>query len=104
MTSVFALIYLFIAGVGMPFSTVTGTNWLIILIIAITTGSGAIFLYYYGLTRVKASISTICELCLPLSAILFDWLVNKSVLGGWQWVGALILLGAILKVSASQKQ
>ena len=70
-----------------------------ILIISLTTGSGAIFLYYYGLTRVRASVATICELCLPLSAVLLDYLVNDSVLGPWQWVGAAMLVGAILRIS-----
>ena len=72
---------------------------MIVLIISLTTGSGAIFLYYYGLTRVRASVATICELCLPLSAVMLDYLVNDSVLGPWQWVGAALLVGAILRIS-----
>ena len=64
-----------------------------------TTGSGAIVLYYWGLTRVRASVATICELCLPLSAVLLDYLVNDSTLGPWQWVGAALLVGAILRIT-----
>lgn len=100
MTSLLALLYLVVAGVGFPFGGVTPANWLIIGIIAVTTGSSAIFLYYYGLTRVTASISTICELCLPLSALLLDWLVNGTILHTWQWVGAAILLGAIIRITS----
>jgi drug/metabolite transporter (DMT)-like permease len=99
MTSAMALLYLAVTGVGLPFATVTGANWIIVLIISLTTGSGAIFLYYYGLTRVRASVATICELCLPLSAVLFDYVVNDSVLGPWQWVGAALLVGAILRIT-----
>ncbi|MBR9693125.1 DMT family transporter [Candidatus Woesearchaeota archaeon] len=102
MTTLLSLLYLFIAGVGLPFSTVSPLNWLFILIIGIFTGVGALFLYYAGLTRVKASVSTICELCLPLSAVVFDWLINGSVLGPWQWLGAVILIGAIVKISTGQ--
>ena len=99
MTSAMALLYLAVRGIGLPFATVTGANWAIILIISLTTGSGAIFLYYYGLTRVRASVATICELCLPLSAVLLDYFVNDSALGPWQWVGAALLFGAILRIS-----
>jgi drug/metabolite transporter (DMT)-like permease len=55
--------------------------------------------YYYGLTRVRASVATICELCLPLSAVLLDYLVNGSVLGPFQWLGAALLVGAILGIT-----
>ena len=100
MTTVMAAIYLVVAGVGFDFGQVTPTNWIIVLIISLTTGSGAIFLYYRGLTRVRASVASICELCLPLSAVLLDYLVNGSVLGPWQWLGAALLIGAILQITA----
>ncbi|MEJ2580988.1 MAG: DMT family transporter [Acidobacteriota bacterium] len=99
MTSAMALFYLAARGVGLPFASVTGVNWATIFIISVTTGSGAIFLYYYGLTRVRASVATICELCLPLSAVFLDYVVNHSVLGPWQWAGAALLVGAILRIT-----
>ncbi|MFC1800852.1 DMT family transporter [Nanoarchaeota archaeon] len=80
-------------------SVTTPTNWLIFLIIAFTTGSGAIFIYYYGLKKVKASISTICELFFPVSAIVFDYLVNGHVLSVVQWISALVLVAAVIKIS-----
>lgn len=98
-TTAMALGLLLASGKSLPFREVTTGNWLTILIIALTTGSGAIFVYYYGLTRVRASVATICELCLPLSAILLDFLINDSVLGLWQWVGAACLIVAIMMVS-----
>ena len=78
---------------------VSSVQWGLILLIGVTTGSGAIFLYYYGLTRVRAVVSAICELCLPLSAVVLDYWLNGSVLGGWQWVGAILLVTAITLVS-----
>ena len=84
------------------FSSVTGVNrfeWMIFLLIGLTTGSGAIFLYYFGLTRIRAMLATICELCFPLSAILFDYLFNHKVLTPVQWVSALVMIFAILKLS-----
>jgi len=99
MTSAMTLLFLGINGIGLPFAAVTEANWAMIVFISMTTGSGAIFLYYYGLTRVRASVATICELCLPLSAVMLDYMVNDSVLGPWQWVGAALLVGAILRIS-----
>lgn len=99
LTTLLALAYLLISGHGLPFDQVTRLNWILILVIGLTTGSGAIFLYYFGLTRVRASVSAICELCLPLSAILLDYLINGSVLRPWQWAGAGTLVLAITMVS-----
>ena len=99
LTSVMALVLLLVTGRGLPVAEVSPVNWALILIIGLTTGSGAIFLYYYGLTRVRAVVSAICELCLPLSAVIFDYWLNGSVLGGWQWLGAILLVTAITLVS-----
>jgi len=99
LTSVLAASYLLLAGVGLPLSTTTPGNWAIVVLISLTTGSGAIFLYYWGLTRVRATVATICELCLPLSAVVLDHLVNGARLGAWQWVGGLVLVGSILRIS-----
>ncbi len=102
LTSVLALIFIVATGLGLPFATVTRANWVVIVIISLTTGSGAIFLYYWGLTRVKATVATICELCLPLSAVILDYLVNGTRLGLWQWIGGLVLIGSILRITTMQ--
>ena len=104
MTAVLALGYLVSVGHGVALDQVTVREWLLILLISLTTGSGALFLYYLGLTRVRASTAAICELCLPLSAVLFDYLVNGSVLGPWQWLGGAILIGAILRVTTADQR
>ena len=99
LTSVMALALVLVTGRGLTLAEVSPVHWALILGIGLTTGSGAIFLYYYGLTRVRAVVSAICELCLPLSAVVFDYWLNGSVLGGWQWLGAILLLTAITLVS-----
>ncbi len=99
LTSVLALVYAVVSGAGLPFATVSREEWTVVLVISLTTGSGAIFLYYWGLTRVKATVATICELCLPLSAVLLDYVVNGSRLSAWQWLGGLVLIGSILRIS-----
>jgi drug/metabolite transporter (DMT)-like permease len=103
-TTVLAFGYLVAAGHGAPLGQVTGREWLLILLISLTTGSGALFLYYLGLTRVRASTAAICELCLPLSAVLFDYLINGAALGPCQWLGAAVLIGAILRITAAEQR
>lgn len=80
---------------------VTPNNWFILATIALTTGSGAIFLYYYGLRKVRAIIATICELFFPLSAIVFDYLIYGTRLSAVQWMGAALLLFAIVRLNTT---
>ncbi len=98
-TVVFMLIYIVIFSKFNQFKETTNNNWLIFLLIAMTTGSGAIFLFYYGLKKVKAIIATICELFFPLSAIFFDYLINKTLLSPVQWIGAALLIFSILRLN-----
>lgn len=98
-TTLIMLLIVLITGSLNLLSGVQRFEWLIFLLIGLTTGSGAIFLYYFGLTRIRAMLATICELCFPLSAILFDYLFNQKVLTPVQWVSALVMIFAILKLS-----
>jgi drug/metabolite transporter (DMT)-like permease len=98
-TSAIMLVIVLITGSLIQLQHTTSQNWFILFIIAFTTGSGALFLFYYGLRKVKAMIATICELLFPVSAILFDYLFNGKVLTTIQWVSAIILLMAIIKLS-----
>jgi drug/metabolite transporter (DMT)-like permease len=69
------------------------------LLIAFTTGGTAIFLYYYGLKRITASIATICELAFPFTAILLEYALRGNILMPAQWGGAAVLLFSIIQVS-----
>ena len=77
----------------------TEVNWFYFIIIGVTTGSGAILIYYYGLRRVKAIIATISELLFPISAILFDYLINDSILSPVQMVSAVVMVFALIKLN-----
>lgn len=83
------------------FSSVTKENWIIILIISITVGSGAIYLYYYGLNKVPAMLASIFELCFPLSAILFDYTFHGKILSPIQWISVAVMLTAIVRINTS---
>ncbi len=80
-------------------SDITTKQVVIFLIIAFSTGGAAIFLYYYGLKRITASVAAICELAFPLTAVILEYVVHDNILGPIQWIGVLILLLSIVTVS-----
>ncbi len=80
-------------------SEITTKQAVVFLIIAFTTGGAAIFLYYYGLKRITASVAAICELAFPLVAVVLEYIVHDNILGPLQWIGVIILLLSIVKVS-----
>jgi drug/metabolite transporter (DMT)-like permease len=80
-------------------SNVTTNQIIIFLIIAFSTGGAAIFLYYYGLKRITASVATICELAFPLTAVVLEYFIHGNILGPVQWVGVSLLIFGIIKVS-----
>jgi len=98
-TTIIMLFIVLMNGSLTQYQVTTHQNWLILFIIAFTTGSGALFLFYFGLRKVKAMVATICELLFPVSAILFDYLFNGKVLSPIQWISATILMFAIIKLS-----
>ncbi len=80
-------------------SEITIKQFLIFIIIIFSSGGLAMFLYYYGLKKVKASVSAICELAFPLSAVVLEFLIRGNMLSWSQWLGAVILFVAIYQVS-----
>ncbi len=97
------LLYVLVTKEIHQFSQATRSNWIFFIIIGLTTGSGAIFLYYYGLRRVNAIISVIVELIFPISAIIFDYLFNDSRLSVIQWASAAIMVLSIIKINYKGK-
>ena len=80
-------------------SEMTIDHWKYIILIVMSTGSLALFIYYYGLNHLPASHVTIYELFWPLSAVAMDWFVRGNMMSSVQWLGALLLIGAILLLS-----
>jgi drug/metabolite transporter (DMT)-like permease len=103
-TTIIMLIYILATGLYIQYEAVTQQNWLIFFIIAITTGSGALFLYYYGLRKVRAVIATICELFFPITAIILDYLLNDQRLSWVQWVSAVVMLFAIINLNITNSK
>jgi drug/metabolite transporter (DMT)-like permease len=98
-TSVIMLIIVLFMGEINQVGSVTTNQFYIFLIIAFSTGGTAIFLYYYGLKKITASVAAICELSFPLTAVILEYYVHGNVLGFVQWIGAGVLLLSILRIT-----
>jgi drug/metabolite transporter (DMT)-like permease len=91
-------------GHGAVVTQVTPSQWMTLLVIALSTGMVALSIYYYGLKRTPARIATICELAWPLSAVVLDYVYFHKALTVTQGLGALVLLLTIYKVSGMVKE
>jgi len=69
--------------------------WKTLVIIVFTSGAAAMYLYYYGLKKIPASLATLCELAWPFSAIFFDYFFNHNILSTTQIFGAILLFVAV---------
>ena len=76
-------------------SSIETSVWKTLIIVVFTSGAVAMYLYYYGLKKIPASLATLCELAWPVSAIVFDYLFNHNILSGTQIAGAVILVIAV---------
>lgn len=92
--------------------TLTNTDWLFIVIIAVTSGVFSLFLYYYGLQFTRASIATLAELGFPLAAVFVNayFIPNAQGTGPYfglfigQWAGTALLLFALYMLSRVNQQ
>jgi drug/metabolite transporter (DMT)-like permease len=100
LTSVIMLVIVLSTGELSAVSQISLKQLWYFIAIVFSTGGAAIFLYYYGLKKVKASVSTICELAFPLTAIVLEYTIRGNVLSWVQWAGAVVLIYSIYKVSA----
>ncbi len=98
-TSIIMFVVVLFVGKFSDVQNVTEIQWLIFGIIAFTSGGFAIFLYYYGLKRISASVATIAELSFPLTAILLEYFLHDNMLDWLQWIGTIILIYSIIRVS-----
>ncbi len=101
--SIILLVIVLVRGDLPAITSITSEQFFVFLIIAFTTGGAAIFLYYYGLKKLTASVSTICELAFPLTAVVLEYFLRGNLLSPVQWFGVLILFISILQVTKSDK-
>ena len=75
-----------------------------LIVIALTTGMVALWIYYRGLKYTQAKVSTILELVFPLTAVAIDVIYFKNVLAVSQYFAAAILFYAIYQVSLLNRE
>ena len=98
-SAIIMLIIVFSMGDMKSIADITSNQIIIFLIIAFSTGGVAIFLYYYGLKKITASVATICELAFPLTAVVLEYFIHGNILMPVQWGGVIILLFSIVQVT-----
>ena len=98
-TSLIMLFVLMGTGNYTAFGLITQKQIMIFIAIAFSTGGLAIYLYYIGLKYVSASESTILELAFPVTAIFLEYLIHGKLLNLPQWIGAVILIYSIYKIT-----
>lgn len=96
LTAVIALIIFTATSGGFSSVELTTLQWRNLIIIVLSTGSVALFIYYYGLKQLPASHTTLYELTWPLSAVFLDWVIRGRILGFAQFIGAILLLGSMI--------
>ncbi len=91
-TMVLALILILIGGQFKAISEMQAIHWKLLIVIVFSSGALSMFIYYFGLKRVPASVATIFELVWPLSAVVLDFIINKNSLNALQYIASAILL------------
>ena len=72
-----------------------GHDSLLILYLALATGLVALTLYYYGLQRTPAILSSLAELTYPAVAVIAGIYAYNQHLRWTQWLGVAAILGAV---------
>jgi drug/metabolite transporter (DMT)-like permease len=67
----------------------------LILYLALVTGLAALTLYYYGLQRTPAVLSSLAELTYPAVAVIAGIYAYNQHLSWTQWVGVALILGTV---------
>jgi len=101
-TSILAFGMVFIMGQSKSLSSPTISQLGRFLLIAVSTGMVSVAIYYRGLKKVPANVSTILELVYPLLAVFIDATLYKSFLAPTQYLAGGVLLFAIYKISKIQ--
>ena len=100
---IFALLFLVGSNKGSSLFAITLPQAFTLLVITLTTGMVALLIYYFGLKKTPARVSTILELVWPASAIFIDYVYFKKTLSTTQLLGVFVLFFAIYQVSKFKK-
>jgi drug/metabolite transporter (DMT)-like permease len=99
LTTPLALLTVILLGKSSFLANLEADQYLRLLMIALSTGMVALWIYYRGLKQTQAKISTILELTFPLTAVAIDLFYFKTVLATSQYFAAGVLIFAIYKAT-----
>ena len=102
LTAILGLGMVFVFGQSKSLASPTFSQLSRFLLIAVSTGMVSVAIYYRGLKKVQANVSTILELVYPLLAVFIDATLYKSFLAPTQYLAGIVLLFAIYKISKIQ--
>jgi DME family drug/metabolite transporter len=101
--ALFGLIAVLIMGQSKSLAMVGPSELGRFVLISLTTGMAALWIYYRGLKTTQAKVATILELTFPLLAVFIDAVVYKSFLKPSQYLAAAVLLYAMYRVGKLQR-
>jgi len=93
-TSVFLLPATLVSGEEMIAATVAG--WSVLLGLALLTHVGGQGAIAYALAHLPSAFSSVAMLLEGVAAVFLAWIILAEVLGGWQIVGACVVVGGII--------
>lgn len=102
-TSFLAFFFVLFLGQSGHLNQPTISQFARFLLIAVSTGMVSVAIYYKGLQKVPASVSTLLELVYPLLAVFIDATLYKTILAPSQYLAGVVLLFSIYKISKIQK-
>lgn len=102
LTSILGFGMVFALGQAGSLTSPTLSQFARFLLIAVSTGMVAIVIYYKGLKKVQANVSTLLELVYPLLAVFIDATLYKTILAPTQYIAGAVLLFAIYQISLIQ--
>jgi drug/metabolite transporter (DMT)-like permease len=88
---------------GAPASS-NGHDSVLILYLALVTGLLALTLYYYGLQRTPAVLSSLAELTYPAVAVIAGIYAYNQHLRWTQWLGVAAILGAVTLLPVQRRR
>ena len=91
-TSILAFLFILVTGDLLKINQVSFLQWKFLFLIVFSSGAVAMYIYYFGLKKITASMTTISELFFPISAIMLDYFINKNFLNNIQIIATIVLL------------
>lgn len=99
-----ALLFVFALGAASSFAVITWAQLGTLVLIAVSTGMLALWIYYRGLRTTSVRVSAIVELAFPATAVVIDYFLYGTLLHWSQYVAAVVLLFAMYRIARLQEQ